>query len=35
MKNLVVVGLMREENSIYLGKYIGLSITYMPYEIIF
>jgi hypothetical protein len=35
MNNVVVVGLMREENSIFLGKYIGLSSTYMPYEIRF
>jgi hypothetical protein len=35
MKNVAVVGLMQEENSSFFGKYIGLSSTCMPYEIIF
>jgi hypothetical protein len=35
MKNVAVVGLLREENSIFWGKYIGFSSTCMPYEIIF
>ncbi len=35
MKNVAVVGLMQEENSIFLRKYIGLSSACMPYEIIF
>jgi hypothetical protein len=35
MKSVAFVGLIREENSIFLGKYIGLSSTCMPYEIIF